>query len=57
MLSPEIRRVFRAGRALKRSQRERDEAIRAAHPQHSLGEIADAVGLSKPRVQQIVNER
>lgn len=42
---------------IARETRRRDRAIREAAKHHSLQEIADAVGLSKPRVHQIVGPR
>jgi DNA-directed RNA polymerase specialized sigma24 family protein len=44
----------RLDRAVERETSRRDAAIREAALHHSLQEIADAVGLSKPRVHQIV---
>lgn len=53
-LTPELRRARAAARRLEQALDARDEAIRAAAERHSLQQVADAVGLSKPRVHQIV---
>ena len=53
-LSVELRRARDAARRLEQARAARDDAIRAAHPKHSFRQIADAVGLSKPGIQKIV---
>jgi hypothetical protein len=56
--TPSLRRARLAAataeRVVSRETARRDAAIREAAKDHSLQEIADAVGLSKPRVHQIV---
>lgn len=54
-MTDSLRAARAAARRLARAQEERDAAILAARPAHSLREIAEAVGLSKARVQQIVD--
>lgn len=47
-------RVRRTTIAATAANHRRDAAIAAAAEKHSYSEIAEAAGLSKPRVQQIV---
>lgn len=49
-------RVRRTAVAASAGNKRRDAAIVAAAERHSYSEIAEAAGLSKPRVQQIVSK-
>lgn len=52
-----LARVRRAARKAAHAHQERDEAIRAAvEAGHSLRAVADAAGLTNPRVHQIVRK-
>lgn len=60
-MTPELARARDAvaahERTLERLTARRDAAIRKAARRHSLQEISDACGLSKPRIHQIVGPR
>lgn len=47
----------RAARSARDARVRRDDAIRSAAGVASYREVAEAVGLSKPRIQKIVNEQ
>lgn len=51
---PALRQVQTAYNARERAVERLTLAIRAAHPEHSCGEIAGVCGLSRARVHQIV---
>ncbi len=54
MISTELKRVARAARKSGLARQERDAAIREAAQHHSLAEVAQAAGITRGRVHQIV---
>ncbi len=58
MTSPSIlSRVGRAAIQAAAAMHERNDAIRAAAPHHTLAEIAKAAGLTRARIHQIIHTK
>ncbi len=51
-----LSRVGRAATQATAAMHERNDAIRAAAPHHTLAEIAKAAGLTRARIHQIIHK-